>query len=73
MRLVVEGRCVAQHTGDKASQRLDHHEYGNLAPEQDVIADRDLGHAQPERGVIDDALIDALVATAAENEVAFGR
>ena len=69
MRILLVRRGIAEHVGQQPDHGLDHHQRGRLAAGQHVVADRHLFDAHPARGVVDDALVDALVAPAREHQV----
>ena len=60
---------VSEHTGQKTHDRLGYHEDGGLSPDEHIIADADLFDVHRPCGLIDHALVDALVATAREQQV----
>src|SRR3712207_5947971 len=69
MALLDEAVRVPHDAGEEPTHGLDHREHRDLSPVDDVVADADQAHAGPLGGVVEDALIDALVPAAAEHEV----
>ena len=67
IRLVRSG--IAQYVGKQSYDGFDHHQRSRLAAGQHVVTDRHLFDAHPFRGVVDDALVDTLVAPTGENQV----
>ncbi len=73
MGLVGEGGGVAEHARQQPRDGLDDRQDGDLAAEEDVVADGDLGDLHVLGGVVDHALVDALVAAAREHQPRLGR
>src|SRR5690606_25307894 len=69
VRLLDEALGVADDARDEPSDGLDHRHRGDLAAVQHVVADAHEAHAAAGRVVVDDALVDALVPPAREDEL----
>jgi len=63
---------VADHARNQAPDRLDHRHRRHLPAVEHVVADAELANLRALRVVLDDALVDSLVATAGEDEVLTG-
>ena len=63
---------AAQAAGDQADDSFDDRECCHLSPVQDEVAQGDLAHIPPAASVLDDALVDAFVPTAGEDELRCG-
>ena len=68
MGLLDEARRVAHDAGDEARDRLDHCHHRDLSPVEDVVAETEQPHVADRRGVVEDPLVDALVAAASEDD-----
>src|SRR6218665_3276874 len=64
---------VANDSGNKPSDRLDHGHNGNLTPIEHIVTEADRAHPHSSCVVIGHPLVDSLVPTAGEDEVLFGR
>src|SRR5512133_1582769 len=60
---------IADHPGQQSNYSLDHHHRRHLAATQHVIANTELVDAQSPSSVLDDASVNALVATTGEDQV----
>lgn len=69
MRLLDETLGIAHDARDEPTDRLDHGHDGDLATVQDVVAEADESHPRAARSVLEHAVVDALVASAAEDEL----
>ena len=69
VRLLGQRLGVAHESGQQAYDGLDDRERGDLAAVEHVVADGDLAHLQPRGSVVHHPLVDALVATAREDQV----
>ena len=69
VRLLDQRLGVAHEAGQQPHDRLGDRQRGHLAAVEDVVAERDLAHRADRGGVLDDPLVDALVAAAREDEV----
>ncbi|MNR66062.1 hypothetical protein D3C85_1893690 [compost metagenome] len=71
MGLLYQGLGVANHTGKEAANGLDHGQHGHFSAVEDVVTET----YGPDREVflrpIDDALVDAFVASAGEDQLLF--
>ena len=72
VRIILVRNGIAEHLGQQPDDRLDHDDGGRLPTGQHVVADRHLLDPHPARRVVDDALVDALVAPAREHQVRLG-
>ena len=73
VRLLDQRLGVAHEPGQQPDHRLGDRHGRDLAAVEDVVAERDLDHLGPGRGVVEHALVDALVATAEEHQPLPGR
>ena len=64
---------VAQHARDQTRDRFRNDQDGNLAANEHIVADGDLAHAVALLRILEDALVDALVAPAGEHDVLLAR
>ena len=69
MGLLDQRLGVAHEAREQPDDRLGDREGGDLAAVEDVVAERDLAHRAERGGVLDDPLVDALVAAAREDQV----
>ena len=69
MALFREACRVADHPGNEATDRLDHRHRGDLTAIEHIVTDAHELHAGAARGVVDDALIDSLIAPASKNQL----
>ena len=69
MRFLDEALGVADDAGDEPRDGLDHRHGGDLSPVEHVVAEAHRAHPAARGVVVDDALVDALVASAGEDEV----
>ena len=68
MALFNQAFSVADNPRDKSGDCLNHHDGSNFSPVEHVIANRDHAHIGTDFGILDHALVDALVATAGKND-----
>ena len=72
VRILAMRRRIAQNAGHQPQYGLDHHNGRGLAARQHIVADRNFFDPHPPTGILDDALVDALVAAAGEHQVFLG-
>jgi hypothetical protein len=72
MRLLDETLRVADDSGNEAPDGLDHRHGRDLAAVEHVVPHADESHTRARSRVVDDALVDALVTTASEDQVLLG-
>ena len=68
VRLLVQGRLVADHAREQPRDRLGHGEHGDLAAVEHVVAETEHGERVARPELVVDALVDPLVAPAGEDQ-----
>ena len=71
--LLDKGVCVADDAGNQPRDGLNHDQGRDLPATQDVVTNRDDSHRHHRLSLLDDSLIDALVATAGERQPGLDR
>ena len=69
MTLLGQARRISHHSRDQAPDGLDHRHRSHLTAVQDIVAEADLPHRRPLAGILNDPLVDSLIAAASEHEV----